>query len=136
MLEGKLLAAGVLACLLSGSPSARPLMLHEVRMGSRGGARFEPGTTTARAGDTVRFLNGSGGPHNVQFFSDSIPDPARDLLDQAMPGKKIGWLSSPLFLDRDEVYQIVIPALAPGRYPFVCLPHFAAGMTGAIVVVP
>ena len=104
-------------------------------MGARGGNRFEPATTTARAGDTVRFINGSGGPHNVQFFPDSIRDPARDLLDRVMPGEKLGWLSSQLFLDRNEVYDIVLPKLSPGRYPFFCLPH-AASMTGAIVVAP
>ena len=135
MLVGRLGVAGVLVCLCVVYPSFRPRELHEVLMGSRG-ARFEPATTTVRAGDTLRFINRNGGPHNVQFFSDSIPDPARDLIDRAMPGKKIGWLSSQLFLDRDEVYEIVVPALAAGRYPFLCLPHFAAGMTGAMVVVP
>jgi plastocyanin len=102
-------------------------------MGARGN-RFDPAVTTAVTGDTIRFINGNGGPHNLQFFADSIGDPARDLLDAAMKGEKIGWLSSRLFLDRDETYEIVVPALPPGRYPFVCLPHYAAGMTGALVV--
>ena len=137
MFFGRVVFAGMIGYLSVASPAIRPAaQVHEVRMGSRGGNRFDPVTTTARAGDTVRFINGSGGPHNVQFFADSIPDPARDLLDRAMPGEKIGWLTSQLFLDRDEVYDIVVPALAPGRYPFVCLPHYSGHMTGAIVVVP
>lgn len=136
MFLGRVVLAGMAGCLLVASAAVRPARVHEVQMGSRAGNRFDPAITTARAGDTVRFVNGSGGPHNVQFFADSIPDPARDLLDRAMPGEKLGWLTSQLFLDRNEVYDIVVPALAPGRYPFVCLPHYAGHMTGAIVVVP
>ncbi len=136
MFGGWLVFTGLAGYLLAAFHPVTVPVVHEVQMGSRGGTRFEPATTTVRAGDTVRFINGSGGPHNVQFFADSIRDPARDLLDKAMPGEKIGWLSSQLFLERNEVYEIVIPLLAPGRYPFVCLPHYASNMTGAIVVVP
>jgi plastocyanin len=131
-----LVFAGLAGYLLTALHPVPATAVHEVQMGSRSGTRFEPATTTARAGDTVRFINGDGGPHNVQFFADSILDPARDLLDKAMPGEKLGWLASQLFLERNEVYEIVVPKLAPGRYPFVCLPHYAAGMTGAIVVAP
>ena len=130
-----LIFAGLAGYLLTAFQPAPAPVVHEVQMGARAGNRFEPASTTARAGDTVRFINGNGGPHNVQFFPDSIRDPARDLLDRAMPGEKLGWLSSQLFLDRNEVYDIVLPKLAPGRYPFFCLPH-AASMTGAIVVAP
>lgn len=136
MFGWKVVVAGTVGYLLTGLAPVPAGRVHEVQMGSRSGTRFEPATTTARAGDTVRFINGSGGPHNVQFFADSILDPARDLLDHAMPGEKLGWLSSQLFLDRNEIYEIVLPSLAPGRYPFVCLPHYAANMTGAIVVAP
>lgn len=136
MFLGRLILGGMAGYLLAASPAVAPARVHEVHMGSRGANRFDPAITTARAGDTVRFINGSGGPHNVQFFADSIPDPARDLLDRAMPGAKIGWLTSQLFLDPDEVYDIVVPAVVPGRYPFVCLPHYAGHMTGVIVVVP
>lgn len=58
------------------------------------------------------------------------------LLEAAMPGEKIGPLSSPLLLDENDRYEIAVPALSPGRYPFVCLPHFAGGMRGTLVVVP
>jgi len=107
--------------------------VHEIRMTS---ARFIPATITARAGDTLRFTNELGGPHSVQFFSDSIPEASRALLERAMPGEKIGPLSSPLLVDENDTYEIAVPALPPGRYPFVCLPHFATGMTGTLVVVP
>jgi plastocyanin len=135
MLVTRLILAGMAGYLLMASPLPPGPGVHEIQMGSRGGNRFEPATTTARAGDTLRFINGNGGPHNVQFFGDSIPDPMSALLDKAMPGEKIGWLSSGLFLDRGESYEIILPALVPGRYPFVCLPHYSASMSGAIVVV-
>ena len=106
--------------------------VHEIRMTSR----FVPGLTVARAGDTLRFINQSGGPHNIQFFADSIPEAARVLLERAMPGAKIAPLSSPLLITENDVYEIAVPALPPGRYPFVCLPHFGSRMLGTLEVAP
>ena len=106
--------------------------VHEIRMTSR----FVPGRIVARAGDTLRFINQTGGPHNIQFFADSIPEEARALLEGAMPGAKIAPLSSPLLITENDVYEIAVPALAPGRYPFVCLPHFGSRMLGTLEVVP
>ena len=106
--------------------------VHEIRMTSR----FVPGRTVARAGDTLRFINQSGGPHNIQFFADSMPEEARLLLERAMPGATIAPLSSPLLITENDRYDIAVPALAPGRYPFVCLPHFGSGMLGTLEVVP
>lgn len=106
--------------------------VHEIRMTSR----FVPGRIVARAGDTLRFINQTGGPHNIQFFADSIPEEARALLERAMPGAKIAPLSSPLLITENDVYEIAVPALSPGRYPFVCLPHFGSRMLGTLEVVP
>jgi hypothetical protein len=47
--------------------------------------RFQPAMITARDGDTLAFINGRGGPHNVQFSDDSLPDAAHRLIDAAMP---------------------------------------------------
>lgn len=127
-------AAAAIAALLAlaGFRELPPPAVHEIRMTSR----FIPAAITARAGDTLRFTNELGGPHNVQFFVDSIPEASRALLERAMPGEKIGPLSSPLLIDENDTYEIAVPALPPGRYPFVCLPHFALGMVGALVIVP
>ena len=43
-------------------------------------------------------------------------------------------LSSPLLIFDEAVYEIILRALAPGRYPFICLPHYAAGMVGSLLV--
>ncbi len=100
-----------------------------------GGPRFEPAEPVARVGDTVRFRNVRGGPHNVQFFADSLEAVARATLGAAMTGQ-IGGLAGPLLFDRDDRYDLVVPALPPGRYPFVCAPHYGGGMRGALVIVP
>lgn len=126
---GTLLSAPLLSV-----PGSLSGAVHEIRLSAN---RFVPTQTIARAGDTVRFINGAGGPHNIQFVVDSLPgSAARDLLERAMPGEKIGPLSSPLLLDGNETYQFEIPRLPSGRYPYVCLPHAAGGMRGAIVIVP
>src|SRR5688572_18195046 len=52
------------------------------------------------------------------------------------PGAKIAPLSSPLLITENDVYEIAVPALSPGRYPFVCLPHFGSRMLGTLEVVP
>jgi plastocyanin len=106
---------------------------HEVRMSGNG---FHPATVEAHAGDSVRFVNGPGGLHNIEFVADSIPKALRSRLAAAMPGEKIGPLSSPLLLSAGEVYQFRLPELPPGRYPFICLAHVAVGMRGAVIIVP
>lgn len=104
---------------------------HDVLMTSN---RFHPAEIAVSPGDTVRFRNVRGGPHNVQFFPDSISDAGQRLLTAAMPGDKIGPLASPLLILDETVYSITVPALVPGRYPFICAPHYAARMSGALVV--
>ncbi|HEX7937684.1 MAG TPA: plastocyanin/azurin family copper-binding protein, partial [Gemmatimonadaceae bacterium] len=97
------------------------------------GNAFRPDQIHARAGDTLKFVNGNGGPHNVKFADDSIAAPVRALLEKAMGGEKIGPMSSPLFIDPGETYSFVIPGLPRGRYPLYCLPH-QVNMRGALIV--
>ena len=118
--------------LLTGlQQGAGPKAVHEIRLTGR----FDPAIIEAHAGDSIRFVNGTGGPHNIQFVSDSIPAPMRAQLEHAMPGDKIGHLSSPLLIGTAETDAFRIPDLEPGRYPFFCLPHMA-NMRGALVIVP
>lgn len=105
--------------------------VHTIRLTGR----FDPAIIEAHAGDSLRFVNGMGGPHNIQFVVDSIPVSMRPLLERAMPGDKIGPLSSPLLIDNGEAYGFRIPDLEPGHYPFFCLPHMA-NMRGVLIIVP
>ena len=118
--------------LLALSALAAPAATHVVKLE---GNAFVPAVTTAAPGDTIRFVNGNGGPHNVMFVADSIAKDARKAIDAAMPKPKIGEMSSHLLLDPGEAYTVVVPKLGAGRYAFMCLPH-QANMRGALVVAP
>ena len=107
-----------------------PATTHVVRLDRNS---FIPAETQAAPGDTVRFVNGDGGPHNVAFVADSIAKDARAAIGAAMPKPKITDLSSSMLILRDESYTIVVPKLEAGRYAFMCQPHYAS-MRGAIVV--
>ena len=64
---------------------------HDVNMVLEGTAyKYVPDQLTIKAGDQVVFHNVSGGPHNVQFWADSIPAGTAEALDAAMPGDKLG----------------------------------------------
>ena len=124
----------IAAAVLTGTigPAPGQTTVHQIRLTGR----FEPAVIEAHAGDSLRFVNGTGGPHNVEFVADSIPAPMRALLEHALPGEKIGPLSGPLLISTGETYAFRIPALEPGRYPFVCLPHMTNNMRGVLIILP
>ena len=99
------------------------------------GNAFRPDQIHARVGDTLRFVNGNGGPHNMAFAGDSISATARAMLEKSMGGEKLGPTSSPLLLDPGEAYAFVVPSLPAGRYPLFCLPH-QVNMRGSLIVDP
>ena len=55
--------------------------VHEVQMvlNDAGEYRYVPDELTIKVGDTVRWINASGGPHNVAFRVDGIPEGAADV---------------------------------------------------------
>lgn len=125
---GRLWPVGLM--LVGGLQGSGQKVVHEIRLTGR----FDPAIIEAHAGDSLRFVNGMDGPHNIQFVVDSMPAPMRAVLERAMPGDKIGPLSSPLLIDNGEAYGFRIPDLEPGPYPFFCLPHMA-NMRGVLVIV-
>lgn len=139
------LAAGVLG-LAAFAPreavrAAAPPTVHEVRMIMAGNiARFEPATVTVNPGDQVRFVNVSGGPHNIAFDPASIPADVKPVLSANMPGQ-IDELWGPLMSTPNATYTISFTGVKPGRYAYFCVPHMydrsgsvATGMKGTIVV--
>lgn len=111
-----------------------PPATHEVRMVMVGtAARFEPAQLTIRAGDRVRFVNASGGPHNVSFDPDKVPDDAERALAAGMPGQ-IQPLWGPLVTEANGAYTVTFAGVKPGRYEFFCMPHMAMGMKGVLTV--
>ena len=100
----------------------------------QGEYRFIPDQLTIKAGDTVRWVNVSGGPHNVQFRTDGIPDGAAGVLSAAMQGRTIGELSGSLMTAPNAVYEISFEGAPAGEYDYTCTPHELLGMNAKMTV--
>lgn len=107
---------------------------HNVNMVLEGSAYlYVPAELTIRSGDIVVFHNVSGFPHNVQFYPDSIPAGAADVLAAAMPNQ-MSPLASELMVEPNVTYTINFAGAPAGEYKFFCLPHLAMNMVGKITV--
>jgi plastocyanin len=107
----------------------------EVKMTGNGStkAAFEPATLTIKPGTTVRFLNVSGGPHNIAFYNDSIPKGGADVLKKGMPNP-MGDLMGPFVMQPNEKYDVSFAGAPAGTYRGYCMPHVALGMHIVITV--
>ena len=118
----------------AGAPAAITGTTHEVKMvGDDKGYRFEPADITVKAGDGIKFIMVSGGPHNIAFDPATIPADVKPQLSANMPNQA-GELSSPMFMNANEEYTISFANIKPGQYPFNCTPHLAMNMKGTITV--
>lgn len=105
---------------------------HEVTMlGDEKGYRFDPVDITVKAGDGIRWVFVSGGPHNVAF--QNVPADARAALSANMPNQLTD-LSSPMMLNPDEKYEVSFAGVKPGKYEYICTPHIANNMRGSVTV--
>jgi plastocyanin len=121
------------ATTVTGASRIRTAPPHEVKLIHQGDHySFEPSTLTVHSGDQVRFTLVSGGPHNVAFDTDQIPDAAEQALAAGMPDQ-MAPLASNLLKD-GESYTISLAGVPAGRYPYFCMPHSGAGMKGSITV--
>ena len=120
----------------AGAATAAPATgaTHEVKMiGDASGYKFEPANTTIKQGDAVKFIMVSGGPHNVTF--QNVTDAAaKAQLDANMMGAKMGELSSQMLMAPNEAYVVSFAKVPAGTYNFICTPHQAMNMKGAITV--
>ena len=110
------------------TPTPTPIRSHVVRMQ---GGRFAPYEITIAQGDTVRFVLGSGGPHNVAFLETK--GEAAERLRKRMTDT-IGTLSGPLLVIPGESYVVVFKDVVSGTYPYWCVPHLGMGQMGSIIV--
>ena len=107
----------------------------EVKMlGDDKGYRFDPANITVKAGDAIKFVNVTGGPHNVAFDEATTPADVKAQLDANMPGAHMGPLSGPLVSNPNEAYTISFANVKPGSYDIHCTPHLAMGMKGKVTV--
>lgn len=107
----------------------------EVKMTGDGStkAAFEPNKVTIKPGTTVRFLNTSGGPHNIAFYPDSVPKGGADALKKGMPNP-MGDLTGPFLTQPNEKYDVSFSGAPAGVYKGYCMPHVALGMHITVTV--
>ena len=96
-------------------------------------ATFDPGKLTIKTGTTVRFINVSGGPHNVAFYTDSVPKGGVEALKKGMPNP-MGDLTGPFLTQPNEKYDVSFAGAPAGVYRGYCMPHVALGMHITITV--
>jgi len=120
----------------AGAAAAAPAtgQTHEVKMtGDATGYKFDPANITVKQGDAVKFIMVSGGPHNVAF--QNVTDAtAKAQLDANMPGAKLGELSGPMVMAPNEGYTVSFAKVPAGKYDYICMPHAAMNMKGAVTV--
>jgi plastocyanin len=86
---------------------------------------FEPGNTTVRVSDVVRFISSDAGSHAVAFDGDAMSPDARAFLERT------GQLRSPPLLTAESRWVMSFEGAPPGDYPFRCPTH---GVRGTITV--
>jgi pseudoazurin len=109
--------ASVVAVSATLSPGIAFAAEHEVKMLNQGEAGmmvFEPALLRVAAGDTVRFVPTDPG-HNAESVRGMTPEGAEEFKGQ------IG-------------QEISVTFTVPGVYGYKCLPHYAMGMVGLVVV--
>jgi len=107
----------------------------EVKMTGNGStkAAFEPSSITIPSGATVRFTNVAGGPHNITFWSDSVPAGGAAALNAGMKNT-VDNLSGPFLTQPNETYEVSFANAPKGTYKGYCTPHLTLGMKLAIKV--
>ncbi len=107
----------------------------EIKMiGDDKGYRFEPNNVTISAGDAVKWVVVSGGPHNVAFDGSKLDPAVKAQLDANMGADKMGELSSAMKMNAGDAVTVSFGNIKPGTYDFNCTPHLAMGMKGKITV--
>lgn len=102
-------------------------------IGDGTGYRFAPAKVTIQRGDKVRFMLVSGPPHNVVFWSDSVPKGAVPALAKGMP-QTVDKLTGPFFMKTGDSYVVSFAGAPAGVYHYYCAPHLALGMKATIEV--
>jgi plastocyanin len=129
---GQTTAAAPTGGAATGAAAAVTGTWHEVKMvGDEKGYRYEPADITIKAGDGVRWTMVTGGPHNVSF--QNVAADARGQLSANMPNQ-LSDLTSPMFMNANEKYEVSFANVKPGKYDYVCQPHLMNNMKGSITV--
>ena len=98
-----------------------------VKMSDAPGGKFVflPATINAQRGDTVRFVQASSAPHDVDFRK--VPKGAKLSSESTLP-----YVMAP-----GQTFDLVVDSrFIDGEYDFVCDPHESVGMHGTLTVGP
>jgi plastocyanin len=93
--------------------------------------KFDPANVTIKAGDGVKWVMTSGGPHNVAFIN--TPAAAQAQLSANMPDQ-MKELTSKMLMTANETYTMSFANVPAGKYDYHCEPHAAMGMAGSVTV--
>lgn len=129
-------AANVTPPATPGTGTGAPITgtTHTVNMvGDATSYRFEPNAITIKAGDGIKFINVTGGPHNVSADPAKIPDDVEGVLSANMPDQ-MAPLSGPLLMNPNDAYIISFAGIKPGTYELNCTPHLAMNMIMKVTV--
>lgn len=115
------LAAGVSVAAVSAP--AYGAETKDVKMGSDSGQLvFVPAKITICAGDSVKWTNNKGGPHNVVFDEDGIPSGVDQ--EKISMDDQLGEEGDTFTMKLDKA----------GTYDYYCEPHRGAGMNAQVIV--
>lgn len=118
----------------AGTPAPITGTTHEVRMVLENNEyKFVPANLTIKAGDGVKWIMVSGGPHNAAFDAATVPANAKAQLIANMPNQ-MSELAGPLLINANETYTMSFANVPPGTYNYFCTPHLAMNMRGVITV--
>ena len=106
---------------------------HTVNMiGDDKGYRFEPAEIKIKAGDGIKWVMVSTGPHNVAFDQAKVGGAAAALAAN-MPNQ-MQPLMGPYLTNPNETYTVSFANVPAGTYDYVCTPHAAMNMYGKVTV--
>ncbi len=105
----------------------------DMLLNDQGQYLYVPAELTIKVGDTVSWVNVSGGPHNVQFKTDGIPGGAEETLNAAM-ADRIGPVNGPFLIQPNAAYEISFAGAPAGVYSYTCTPHELLGMNATLTV--
>jgi len=116
--------AGGATMAMANAQAANAAETKEVLMGSDSGLlAFVPNKTQICKGDSVKWINNKGGPHNVVFDEDAIPEGVDQ--EAISMDEQLG----------EEGDTFVMKFDTAGSYDYYCEPHRGAGMNGKLTVV-
>lgn len=118
-------AAGMLAGLSVTTVNAPAYAAEtvEVKMGAdNGGLQFVPAATKICKGDSVKWINNKGGPHNVVFDEEAVP--AGVDAEKLSMDEQLG----------EEGDTFTMSFTTAGDYEYYCEPHRGAGMNAKLTV--